>query len=355
MFNLTNVFLKSKKSLTEKLFENVSSYDIFCSLIGEDVKVGEVILSPIRADKRPTFLLFVPEDRDEVYFKDFAWTGGSVFKFVKLFALYQENINLKEFIDVIHYIDQRMGIGLFGSTKVKPITRRVLDKETFYASKRVIRFKARTFTIRDIEYWKKYHVSEETLKLYNVRSVHKLLNENNEVTWTVSERTLTFAFVIYNKLKLYRPEECLEFKWRNTCPGHYIQGLQQVKELKTGNRKLIITKSLKDVMVFFTFLHTTHDVMAPHSETYIFTESFLEFLYKSYDEIIIIYDFDLAGVTGANKLRKRNPSKFRVSFVSTKRITINDKIKVIDKDISDFVVDRTEIEVREKLILMGLC
>jgi hypothetical protein len=46
--------------------------------------------------------------------------GKGVFKFVKLFALYQESINLKEFTDVVHYIDQRMGIGLFGNTKVKP-------------------------------------------------------------------------------------------------------------------------------------------------------------------------------------------------------------------------------------------
>jgi hypothetical protein len=42
----------------------------------------------------------------------------------------------------------------------------------------------------------------------------------------------------------------------------------------------------------------------------------------------------LAGV--ANKLRKRWPRQVLVKFVSTKRMTINGKIKVIDKDISDF-------------------
>jgi hypothetical protein len=41
-----------------------------------------------------------------------------------------------------------MGIGLFGNTKVKPIQRRVLDKA--YASKRIIKFKAREFTERDL-------------------------------------------------------------------------------------------------------------------------------------------------------------------------------------------------------------
>jgi hypothetical protein len=123
--NLTDVFM-SKRSLMERLFECVSSYDIFCSFIGEDVKVGEVILSPIR--KITTYFHFVPRDKDEVYFKDFAWQGGNVFKFVKLFALYQESINLKEFTDVVHYIDQRMGIGLFGNTKVKPIQKEYWTK-----------------------------------------------------------------------------------------------------------------------------------------------------------------------------------------------------------------------------------
>jgi 5S rRNA maturation endonuclease (ribonuclease M5) len=68
---------------------------------------------------------------------------------------------------------------------------------------------------------------------------------------------------------------------------------------------------------------------------YIFTETFLKSLFAKYTKIIIIYDFDLAGVTGANKLRKRY-RQVLVKFVSTKRMTINGKIKVIDKDISDF-------------------
>lgn len=351
--NLTNAFLKSRKSLTQKLFEHVSSYDIYCHFIGYDLKVGEFILSPIRTDNKPTFILFIPDDKDDVFFKDFAWVGGNVFKFVKLFAIYQQSINLKTRGDIIRHIDRSMGIGLFGSTTKKEITRRVLDT-SFYQSKRIIRFKSREYTVRDIWYWGQYHLDETILKLYNVRSVRLLLNELNEIVFTVSQRTLTFAYVIYNKVKLYRPEDRAEFKWRNTCPGHYIQGLEQLKKLKSGNKKLIITKSLKDVMVFYKFLGAEYDVIAPHSETYIFKDNFLKQLYKKYDEIIIIFDFDLAGVSGANRLRKRNPKKFKVAFVSTKRIKVNGAIKVIDKDISDYVVDREVPEIMQHLKSMGL-
>jgi hypothetical protein len=59
--NLTDVFLMSKRSLMERLFECVSSYDIFCSFIGEDVKVGDSKSNT--EDNHPTFILFVPKTK----------------------------------------------------------------------------------------------------------------------------------------------------------------------------------------------------------------------------------------------------------------------------------------------------
>jgi hypothetical protein len=47
---------------------------------------------------------------------------------------------------------------------------------------------------------KSYHISEKTLNFFCVKSVHKILNENSEVVWTVSSRTLTFAYVVFNKI-----------------------------------------------------------------------------------------------------------------------------------------------------------
>jgi hypothetical protein len=336
-----------------RLFRNVSSYDIYCTLIGEDIEVGKVILSPIRKDNHPTFLLFVSEEKDEIFFKDYAWVGGNVIKFAQLFALYQENTHLNTFVETIRYIDEKMGIGLFPGTVKKEVVRRADIDQTYYASKRVIKFKSRDFTERDIEYWEQYHITKETLDLYNIRSVKHFLNEQSEITWTVSQRTIVFAYVIYNKCKIYRPEESLEFKWRNTCPGHYIQGMEQLKTVgKKAN--LLITKSLKDVMVFFTFLSETYNIIAPHSETYIFTDKMLKKFLDSYDRVVVVYDFDLAGVSAANRLRKRD-SRIEVRFVSTRRMSVNSKMKVIDKDISDFSVMRSDADITAKLKEMSLC
>lgn len=349
--NLTSSFLKSKKTLTEKLLECVSEYDIFCTFIGEDLKVGEVILSPIRKDNNPTFILFIPKDKDEVFFKDFAWIGGNVFKFIKLFALYQDSINLSSRLDIIRYIDARMQLGLFGKRK-KEVIRRKIDP-SFYTANRTIRFKSRPLTSRDKEYWTQYHITEDTLEHYNVRSVHKIINDIGEVIYTVPARTLCFAYVIYNKVKLYSPEEKSGFKWRNNCPAYYLQGLEQLKKSKSKNKKLIITKSLKDIMVFYTFLSHEYDILAPHSETYIFPDKLLMSFYRKYDEIIVIFDYDLAGVTGANRLCKKD-ARIRAVFVSTKRMLVNKKLKVIDKDISDYAVGRSREDIKKQLLKIGL-
>ena len=129
--------------------------------------------------------------------------------------------------------------------------------------------------------------------------------------------------------------------------------MEQLKII--GKREnLIITKALKDVMVFFKFIGKLYNIIAPHGETYNFTDKMLSSFLASYKRVIIIYDFDLAGVSAANRLRKRD-SRIEVMFVSTKRMFINAKLKVIDKDISDFSVMRSEEEIMDKLNSMGLC
>ena len=353
MVNLTNILIKSRRTLSEKLFEVISDYDIYCELIGAEVEIGDFIHSPIRSDKKPTFRLFVPADKEVVFFKDFAWVGGDVFTFVRLFALYQEGIALNSRFQIIKYLDIRLSLGLFGSNPGKgKFTKRKVD-HNFYISKSIIKFKSREFTKRDLRYWKSFFITEHILKLFDVRSVHKLLNAEGEVIHSVGTTTLTFAFVIYDKIKLYSPEADKEFKWRNTCPSDYYQGLQQILTLKSVNTTLIWTKALKDVMVFYAFIGHKYDILAPHGESYKPKDRFLQMLFKKYTRIIVIYDFDRAGVAGANALRKRDP-RFEVKFVSTKRVLVDGSLTVVNKDISDFAEYRSKTEVNERIKQMGL-
>ena len=286
-------------------------------------------------------------------YKDFAGSSGDVFKFIKIYAVHNESRTLGRRIDVIRYIDSKLSLGLFDKNTTSGIIRRNVNVMDF-TSKKDIYFKSRPFTLADLAFWRRIFITEEVLKLYGVRSVKHLLDEDGNVLYTASASTLIFVFVIYDKVKLYRPNEKKAFKWRNTCPANYYQGLQQILDLNTGNRKLIITKSLKDVMLFYTFLGTTYDILAPHGESYIFSSTFIAYLNNRYDYIVIIYDFDLAGVIGANKLRKSGLNNCHVKFISTKRLKINGRRTVIDKDISDYAEFRSERQVVGHLKHMGL-
>ncbi|MCK5788687.1 MAG: hypothetical protein KAH32_06800 [Chlamydiia bacterium] len=351
--NVTKIFLTTRRSIADRLFEQVDAYDIFCEFIGRDVDIGEIIHSPIRYDKHPTFVLFYSTKYDKLMFKDFAGEGGDIFKFVRMYAIYNESTVLKKFIDVIRYIDSKLNLGLFGKGGGGKIARRQVDFSNFLSSKDIF-FKSRPFTRTDLVFWRKIFISEEVLKLYDIRSVKFLLDEDGEILYTASSTTLIFVFVIYDKVKLYRPSEQKSFKWRNTCPAHYYQGLQQILDQNTGNKKLIITKSLKDVMLFHVFLGSTYDVLAPHGESYKFEKTFIAYINDRYDEITIIYDFDLAGVAGANKLRKSGLKNVFVKFISTNRARINGKRVVVDKDISDYAEFRSKLKVTNHLKSLNL-
>ena len=87
--------LLAKISLTDQLLKLVDDYEIYSTLIGEEMELGEVINSPIRSsDECPSFAIFVPTKvswvrPDELWFKDLAdGRGGNVFKFVQIYALH---------------------------------------------------------------------------------------------------------------------------------------------------------------------------------------------------------------------------------------------------------------------------
>lgn len=151
---------------------------------------------------------------------------------------------------------------------------------------------------------------------------------------------LAYIYPFYDKEKLYQPKAPKSFKFRNTCPGddyYYYQGFEKLRGKANGVNTLIITKSYKDVMVFYKFFNIymgmSVDAVAPHAESINLSEKFVKGIKLNYDNIICVSDFDLAGVKFANQCKRLG---FSTKFVSTKRELIDGKYKVRDKDISDY-------------------
>lgn len=337
--------LLNKESLTSKLFKLTDDYEIYCTFIGKEVQIGEVFASPIRAnDDFPSFAIYIPSRArievrpDEIWFKDLA-TGdsGNIFKFVKLYAFNNYGIILETRDQIIKYIDSELNLGLFTNNEkscrerlFKTNLEEVYVKELFY--------KFRPFTNRDKDYWGKLYVNEEDLNFFNIHSVKYLLNPDGSIRKEFKYNELAYIYSIWDKEKLYQPEAPKQFKFRNTCPNDY-KYYQGYKQLSLKTEKLIITKSMKDVVLlwkfFNKFLNIPIDVLAPPAESVNFSEEFVNFINNYYKEVLIISDFDLAGVKFANKAKKIG---YRYKFMSTNRVNINGKYKVLDKDPSDFLL-----------------
>ena len=94
---------------------------------------------------------------------------------------------------------------------------------------------------------------------------------------------------------------------------------------------LIITKSYKDLLVFKSFIEC--DSIAPQSETNEFDSEYLKSLSSKYKYKYVVMDYDPAGIECAKKIE---PFGFKVKWVSTDQVMVNNKLKVRDKDISDY-------------------
>ena len=355
--NLLRLLLQ-KKTLKEKLFEVVSDYDIYCAFIGYEMDLGESIRSPIRAtDEFPSFRLYIPTKipnlrEEEIWFKDLAdGRYGNVFKFVKYFAAHHYNINLVTDYDTILFIDEQLELKL----KDTNVIRRSLERRDFEYARRAseIYYKSRKFTDNDLKYWKALEQDIEDLDFWNVKSIKYILDENGYVKREFKRRELAFIYKFFDKVKSYQPEAPRSFKFRNTCPGddyRYYQGFEQLRGKEAGVNVLIITKSYKDVMVFYKFfneyLKIPVDVIAPHAESINLSQKFVDGVKENYEHILCVSDYDLAGVKFAQQCKRY---EFAYKFISTTRFKINNKLKVIDKDISDFLLNNGKKETLKLL------
>jgi hypothetical protein len=173
---------------------------------------------------------------------------------------------------------------------------------------------------RDLEYWGQYNIDKDTLKKFNVFVIKHYLSDGI-VKWSYTEDNPMYAYKIDDKFKIYRPKATKAIKWRSSTTNANVQGLAQLK--KTGDI-LIITKSLKDVMVLYKMGIAA---ISPSSETSFISDKLLTELQSRFKKIIVIFDRDSTGVT---QLRKVCKEKHIIPLLVNKRFKA--------KDISDAVV-----------------
>lgn len=287
------------------ILSKVTEYDIYAKYIGQ-FKVGMIYNSPFRKDKNPSFGIYYSKRTKQLLFKDHG-TGecGNVIKFVSLFT------GKTEYSDILSDIVDKLNIT--NNTKL------VSSKQYIPPTETVIGVVRQEFTDVDINYWKQFNISINTLKKFNVNSIKYYLC-NGIVKGTYKRENPMYAYKVYNNFKIYRPLADKYTKWRNNLTDYDIQGYEQLPQ---KGDILFITKSMKDVMC----LHEMgYPAVSPSSESTFLPKDVLEQLKTRFKRIIILFDRDTAGVKRSRKLSQET---------GLEAMFINKKFKA--KDVSDAV------------------
>lgn len=299
------------------ILSKVTEYDIYAKYIGQ-FKVGMIYNSPFRKDKNPSFGIYYSKRTKQLLFKDHG-TGecGNVIKFVSLFT------GKTEYNDILSDIVDNLNIT--NNTKL------VSSKQYIPPTETVIGVVRQEFTDVDINYWKQFNISINTLKKFNVNSIKYYLC-NGIVKSTYKRENPMYAYKVYNNFKIYRPLADKYTKWRNNLTDYDIQGYEQLPQ---KGDILFITKSMKDVMC----LHEMgYPAVSPSSESTFLPKDVLEQLKTRFKRIIILFDRDTAGVKRSRKLSRET---------GLEAMFINKKFKA--KDISDAVKANSFEEIKNWL------
>lgn len=289
------------------ILSKVTEYDIYAKYIGQ-FKVGMIYNSPFRKDKNPSFGIYYSKRTKQLLFKDHG-TGecGNVVKFVSLFT------GKTEYSDILSDIVDKLNIT--NSTKL------VSSKQYIPSTETVIGVVRQEFTDVDINYWKQFNISIDTLKKFNVNSIKYYLC-NGIVKGTYKRENPMYAYKVYNNFKIYRPLADKYTKWRNNLTDYDIQGYEQLPQ---KGDILFITKSMKDVMC----LHEMgYPAVSPLSESTFLPSDVLEQLKTRFKRIIVLFDRDEAGCKQSRKICQKTNLNALFVHKKFKAKDISDAIKV---------------------------
>jgi 5S rRNA maturation endonuclease (ribonuclease M5) len=271
----------------EGILKHTTEYDIYAYYLGSKFEVGKIMSSPFRQDLKPSFGIFKSSTSNALLWKDQA-TGqtGNVITFVRqLQDLYHNKQAIKLIWEEV----------VNGNISVSKLGRVITDQ--YESVKTVISVKRRNFTDTDDLYWNKYEIYRHTLRKFNVYPISYFWVNDTLQSIVYTKDSPMYAYKIFNKFKIYRPLSIFKKdKWRTNCSSIDLQGYEQLPE---SGDLLIITKSLKDVMVLYEL---GYNAVALQSENDYLHKGILTDLSNRFKRIIVFFDNDNPGLEASNKL-----------------------------------------------------
>lgn len=313
----------------EEILKRTTEYDIYAHYMPHKFEIGRIMSSPFREDLHPSFGIFKSTRTGALLFKDQA-TGdvGNCFKFVSiLFDLTYSQTIQKIWDEVV----------LTGTISNQGI----IIRDYYKNKKTIVSVKRKNFTKTDDEYWGQYCLNRDILKKYNVFPIQKFWVGDFISKFTYTDESPMYAYKIFNSFKVYRPyAESRKDKWRNGCGQYDIQGWEHLPE---SGKLLVITKSLKDIMVLSLF---GIPAIAPQGENTLIPEKVVNEAKKRFKRLIMLYDYDDGGLKGCTKMQEEYGIPY--TFIPKHYLDIYG-VKDISDHIKEFGKKKTEKLLKELL------
>lgn len=170
-------------------------------------------------------------------------------------------------------------------------------------------------------YWNQFYVSTKGLVKYNIKPAEQVWLTNDKYTdlliATYKDRSPVIRYLVNGRYKIYLPYEKKEKKWISNTKQDDIQGF---KELPERGDLLIISKAMKDVLVWNEL---GYNAIAFCSESANLRPEVYNHLKGRFTKIISFLDNDKAGIEAMTKYRDQYqipftmiPSKFELKDIA---------------------------------------
>lgn len=290
----------------------ITEYSIYKYYLGKDLEIGKLMQSPFRKDENPSFNIFYASN-GSLLFKDFGGECGDCIKFVeRLFNCTR--------LDALKRIARDFNLS---SLLLSDDNYRLVEeaKTKVVEKKRVeLTVVPQAYTPTDIQFWSKYGIGIDTLFEYNVISA-RAVYKNGERLKSYKKESPIYAYKFTSSdrisYKIYAPYGDRRYKWMFNGTAEDIEGYDQLPHL---GDVLILTKSLKDVMVYHVLGYAAISLQGEGNK--LDSEVFHK-LSKRFSKIVVNYDNDEPG----EKYTMKICNQYNLPFFFIEG----------EKDISDFV------------------
>lgn len=277
-------------------------------------KANKLYKSPFRKEERPSCSFYIGKSGD-LLLRDFgAGTSSSWMNII----MQTHNCSFGRAIRIA-----AEDLGLVKASSPRQVCK-LIEIPKVESSLTNLQVQIKNFTKEELEWWRTFGINETTLDKYNVFSIQTTFI--NGVIHTFSNANFPIFGYYLGKSddieiwKIYLPKNANKgYRFLTNAKESIIQGW---KQLPKSDDLVVITKSLKDVMLLSKL---GLPACAPNSENVFLSEQRIDNLKQRFKNVVVLFDNDLAGIRAMIKLKKQYP-EFYYCFIPRR----------YSKDLSDF-------------------